>query len=243
VEARNGRISFFSFGRAKQMIAKRQIMALAILGTSATAMAATLPASQDVFTYSFTPTFNYNTSPILGSSVTTGGAHDTKSLLQFDLSGLSALGVDDHAILNLYVASGSDFGLPAADPSASSPVTTNVSLVTSSWDESTATASLFPTVESIPFTSFVIDGVHKWVSVDITDQVNAWISAPATNFGLALTQDAVVTGAGNTEVAAFYYASESPANQPNLTVVPEPSTLMLAGVTLAFGAMRRRRTV
>jgi len=215
-------------------------------GSTAIAAPVTISAQQDVFTYAFTPNANYNGSSsgfdtVLSTALDPQG-HDLQSYLQFNFSGVT-LAPGEIARLNLYVGSTTAVGFPGGDPSAVHPSTTNLAVIDESWAEDDVTANDHPPYGPT-FTSFVVDGVNKWVSVDITGQVAQWLAAPATNFGLALTAAAIVPDGTGTSVAVLYNSSESASNNPFIEVVaavPEPASVGLLAVGIALAASGRRR--
>ena len=64
--------------------------------------------------------------------------------------------------------------------------TVTVSPVTSSWTESGTTYNSMPSVGS-SVSSFAVSTAGEYVAVDVTAQVKSWVTAPASDFGLALT--------------------------------------------------------
>lgn len=194
-------------------------------------------ASKDVFVYQFLPTFNFNSggfAPIL-SSGKTGTGHDTRSFLQFDLSGVS-LDAGETATLNLYVKSASSAGF-GVDPTPVAPVIADIYYLTSPWDEATVTWATQPSIGSVVIDSQIIDSINRWVSFDITPLVQVWLANPSMNFGLAVMQNAVVNNGG---FVVAVYESASGVNTPYLQIVPEPSMLNLV-IVVALMALRRHR--
>ena len=99
------------------------------------------------------------------------------SLLQFDFSPLPAgttAAQVSRATLRLFVNRADTPGLLSLSP------------VTSTWGEYSVTASSSPSLgASIAVTQVSVAG--QYVTIDVTSTVQGWISAPTTNFGLALT--------------------------------------------------------
>lgn len=174
--------------------------------------------------------------------------HGTKSLLQFDLSGV-ALGADRvrSATISLFALA----GLPPFDnPSLAFPVTTDLRAITEAWGETTATWADAPAVASAVAASAVQTGVGRWVSFDVTHLVKLWLDDPAMNFGVELSQRDIVgvpQASGRDRFVASLYASSAfadPALRPMLAVAPVPVPAgfgLLALATAALGALRLRR--
>ncbi len=114
------------------------------------------------------------------SNLNVGGGYT--ALLQFDLSALPA-------------------GLPAAQLTratlrlycnrAYSPGAFSAQLLASSWVESTVTYASLPAQGSTVATA-ACTAPDQFVTLDITSAVQGWLTAPVTNFGLALTASAAV---------------------------------------------------
>ncbi len=102
------------------------------------------------------------------------------ALLQFDLSTLPA-GLTSsqvaHATLTVFVNRVNTGG------------TVNLSPVTSAWSESAVTYATMPAIGA-PVDGFSAAAAGQYVTVDVTLLVQGWVTAPATNFGLALTSTA-----------------------------------------------------
>ena len=183
-----------------------------------------------------------NTEPLIGALGETR-AHDTRSLLRFDLGSLAFTpGQVGKATINLFALP----GLPPFDnPTAAQPVTTELHRVTEAWSETTVTWETQPEVAG-PFTSAMQDGVNQWVSFDVTALVRDWLSDPGTNFGIELLQPDIITAASGRPIASLYASSAAAdaALRPflEITAVPEPSTpaLLLGSLGLVGWVSRRR---
>lgn len=183
-----------------------------------------------------------NTIPLIGALGETR-AHDTRSLLRFDLGTLGfSAGQILNARLNLFALP----GLPPFDnPTTSKPITTELHRVTQAWGETTVTWETQPTVAG-SFSSTVQNGVNQWVSFDVTGLVQDWLSDPTTNFGVELLQPDIVIADSGKPIASLY-ASSASANavlRPFLEIstIPEPSTFaLLAGSLGVVGWASRRR--
>jgi hypothetical protein len=199
--------------------------------------------SKDTFVYSFLPTFNFNNpgsgfDTILASGRSNTG-HDLRSLLQFDLTGVT-LPAGGIATLNLFVADGAVVGFPVVNPSPVAPVVTDVFGVTSAWDASTVNWATQPTINPTLVDSETIDGINRLVTFDVTTLVQGWLADPATNFGVSVRQRDVVLNGGS--VQAIYHSAAN-ANRPFLYVgpVPEPSAAVAVLAVGSLLAVRRRR--
>lgn len=94
-------------------------------------------------------------------------------LVQFDLTAIPASSTIAKAYLCVYVnkvaAAGTlDFSLPA-----------------SSWTEGTVTAGSQPTVGSV-FATASVSVANEFILVDVTSEAQAWLAAPAGNFGIEI---------------------------------------------------------
>jgi hypothetical protein len=102
------------------------------------------------------------------------------ALLQFDLSalpaGLTASQVS-HASLTVFVNRVNTGGA------------VNLSPVSSAWSESAVTYATIPAIGA-PVNGFTAAIAGQYVTLDVTSLVRGWVTAPATNFGLALTSTA-----------------------------------------------------
>jgi hypothetical protein len=99
------------------------------------------------------------------------------ALLQFDLStlpaGLTASQIS-HATLTVFVNRVNTSG------------TVSLSPVTSAWSEPAVTYATIPAIGA-PVNGFTATTAGQYVTLDVTSLVLGWVTAPATNFGLALT--------------------------------------------------------
>jgi Collagen triple helix repeat (20 copies) len=99
------------------------------------------------------------------------------ALLQFDLSTLPA-GLTSsqvaHATLTVFVNRVNSGGA------------VNLAPVTSAWNESAVTYATIPAIGA-PVNGFTAANAGQYITLDVTSLVQGWVTAPATNFGLALT--------------------------------------------------------
>ena len=176
---------------------------------------------------------------------TNGGGHDTESLVKFDLTSLGAMTAAQvtSATLSLHVSdvTPTGFGL---NPTGASPIDINLYPALAAWNRATLQWSNKPAVGSL-ISSVNVNSNNYWITYNVTSQVQGWLTNPASNFGLLLSANAIVGGPGNYTIAAFSsgFGNQS-GNAPYLTVVPEPSSIMLAlGLVpvAAFSFWQRRR--
>jgi hypothetical protein len=217
------------------------LLALSVVGVASANPVVVQPdeaASSDTFIYQFLPTFNFETSgpgfQALLSSGETGTGHATKSLIQFDLTGVS-ISPGESAYLWLYVRDTTTTGF-GQNPSSGFPVTANVAAVTSAWTEISVNWGNPPAAGGT-IASASIDGINKWVAFDVTSTVEGWLVNPSTNFGFVISQPSAVLNGG--PVVAVY-DSASGGNHPAL-IVPEPASMGLLAVGAAALLARRRR--
>lgn len=194
----------------------------------------------------------------LGASKTdtAPAVHNTVTLLQFDLSSLSAYTDADvlSATVTLQLAPGLGF---YEDPSSTWPVTIDAYGITGAWTESGVTWVTQPSIGGSAVDSRVVSGTSGAVSFDITTLFKSWLNNSVVNNGVELVQQAQVkdTNTGLRVGATFYSASAGdfaypdgyPAgtatDRPRLQVVtiPEPSTLVLMICGGFLGLARRRK--
>ena len=140
-----------------------------------------------------------NTTPLIGA-LGESRAHDTRSLLRFDLTPLAlSAGQVASAQLKLFALPGLR---PFDNPTSAKPITTELHRVTQAWGETTVTWETQPSVAG-PFTSAVQDGVNQWVSFDVTGLVKDWLSDPSMNFGVELLQPDIVFADSGKPIASL----------------------------------------
>ena len=122
------------------------------------------------------PTMNSGTI----SNVNVGGGYT--GLLQFDLSLLptgTTPGQISRAVLRVYVNRMDTAGLVSIAP------------ITSAWGEYSVTYQTIPAMGAA-VQVFPVSQAGEFVAVDVTSLVQGWVSAPATNYGVALTAGTAV---------------------------------------------------
>jgi hypothetical protein len=185
--------------------------------------------SKDTFGYQFLAAMNFNSGGF-GTSLPAGRTttgHDTKSVLEFDLSTVGLTGSQvASATLELFVIDTTQTGF-GASPSAGSPITVNLSPLAAAWDESTVSWATIPAQGSVE-TSLVISGINQTVSFDITALVKDWLDGALANNGLILEGDQPVGSSPNWVYAVFSSSAGSVAPALVITPVPEPASLSLA---------------
>ena len=153
-------------GRGWMHLALAGTMVLA--GVTAHATEAVLTA--DTYLNSTTPSSNYGS--LTNLYVNSSGV----TLLSFDLSslptGTTATQIGK-ATLRIWVNRVNTKGLVQIAP------------VTGSWQESTATYNGKPGTGST-IASFTAANANQFVAIDVTAQVQSWVTSPSSNFGLAL---------------------------------------------------------
>ncbi|MGA2961835.1 MAG: DNRLRE domain-containing protein [Candidatus Korobacteraceae bacterium] len=149
------------------------IATLLLLVSAASAQSA--PPVGDTIVDSSNPSTNFGSAPNL--AVGSGQS----SLIQFDLSvlpaGLTASQISK-ASLRLFVN----------DVITSGGI--DVSPVTSAWSESAVTYNTAPTVGAPVVSNVPVSTTNTFLVIDITSTVQQWITSPAQNFGVEITNAA-----------------------------------------------------
>jgi hypothetical protein len=169
---------------------------------------------------------NWNAAPfgaLLAAGKTSSG-HDTESFVQFDLSSVPyTAGQVTSATLHLYVVDTAAAGF-GTSPTVASPVLVDLFGVTGSWTEAGLTWGTKPAVSATTTDAVSISAINQWITFDVTSLVVDWLDGSLTNNGLSLVANAIAPVASTAAV----FDSSAGANMPYLTVVPEPSTALLA---------------
>ncbi len=175
--------------------------------------AVTPTLSGDTYVASATPATNF------GSSASLDVGSGSLTLVQFDLSSIPSTATVGVAYLRVYVDKLTTSGSLA------------YALVTSPWNENTVTYSSQPSAAS-PFTTLPVSIANSFVLVDVTPQVQNWITTPAGNFGIE------VTGVGTTNVVLDSKENTLTSHPPELdiTVIGPAGAPGVTGPTGPTGA-------
>lgn len=176
--------------------------------------AATLPASEDTVGFRGKLTLAASKSAVLPVDAT------HKAFVYFNLSDLPAAATIRYARLRLYlpkvIRAGSGLAVQATN---------------GAWDE--ALPSIEPQINSTVITTFPSEvlGAKRFVSVDITPTVQAWLNAPATNEGLAITSIAGATSALTASVHISAKEGSGSGYPAELEVELVPETIADGAIT------------
>lgn len=205
-------------------------------------------ASKDSFGYEFLPTFNFDTGMFalflpVSQTTTPKDGHDIKSILQFDLSSvtLTAAQVTSATLeLNAVDTTTTGFGV---NGTASQPILVNLFAVGSTWTESTVTYGTLPTTAG-QFATASVDTFNQAFTFDVTNLVKQWLDGTLTNHGFFLEAGAPQYHADVDKFGVATFSSSGGAVAPKLTIVPEPSSMVLGLSAVGTVAlMYRRRTM
>jgi hypothetical protein len=175
--------------------------------------AADIPLSADTYISMSVPGSNF------GAALTLTAGSGNAVLLQFDLSGVPLSVNLAKAYLRIFVNK------------VTTPGTLSYSLVTSTWNESAVTFSGQPTVGA-SFANSSVGTANSFILVDVTSQVQSWISSPGTNHGIE------ISGSGATTVSLDSketVATSHPAAL-ELTVIGPPGAIGAGGATGPTGS-------
>jgi hypothetical protein len=201
--------------------------------------------------------------PVIALGKTTGGAHDTVSLAQFDLSGVTATAAEvTSATLRVFSTTSTVVNATNLDPDGGHAIEIAVSAITGTWNRANVTWSNFGvgSPHTVVVNTFEVDALGQFFTVDVTDIVKDWLDGSLTNNGLWL-EATTVMGSGPSGTESPYYAvafnsgflplppfgpGGPNTNGPVLTInaVPEPATVALAVVALpalTWALMRSKR--
>lgn len=141
--------------------------------------------SKDVFVYEYNPYTNYEGSQYLYVGNSGGVGTNYKSFLYFDLSAIPASNSVSSANLKLYVTTKSIVG----------PVTVTAYQLNGPFNSEYLTWNSAINIIGVATTDNVtINGTQQYFSIDITDLASQWVSNAATNYGLCIQINSVVTG-------------------------------------------------
>jgi PEP-CTERM motif len=206
--------------------------------------------SKDTFVYQNLPAFNFD-GGMFGSFLPVGKTaapvpgHDTESLLEFDLSSvtLSAAQVTS-ATLELHAVDTTATGF-GGNPDASHVVAVNLFGIAPTdmhtpWMESTVNWSEVAALTLAgQYASTDITGIDQAFTFDVSTLVKQWLDGTLDNNGMLLIAESAVPVDETFVVATFSSAAGGFA--PKLTIVPEPSSVVLALSALAAVAWLSRR--
>lgn len=199
----------------------------------------------DVFTYQFTATTNYASTPydvLLGASYyPSGGGHSTQSYIRFD----SLPVIDPVSVVSVtlgLMARESSFG---QTPTVTNPVTVALYEAAGTWTESTLNWSNKPGTTGSLLDSVVVNsgsGVYTW---DVTALFLDWLNTPASNHGVVIVREASDWGGVADDYGAMFRSSDyaTASARPFLeivTQVPEPASAALLALGAPLVLLRRR---
>ncbi|MEX0977852.1 MAG: DNRLRE domain-containing protein [Pirellulales bacterium] len=204
--------------------------------------------SKDTFVYQGVADANFDTTQagpffgkVLGVGQTTTG-HTTESLIQFDLSNVGMTSAQAYwSFLELRAVSTVAVGF-GANPTPATPVVVDLYAVAGTWGETDVTWNTPAPATGALFASQTVDAIDQTYTFDITALVKQWLDGTIPNNGMILKGNAPVPS-GMTFAAAVF-SSSSGTIGPRLTIVPEPSSVVLAlSAAGAVGLLYRRRTM
>lgn len=179
--------------------------------------------------------------------------HTTRSLVQFNLSGLGI--ASDRVASATFSLSGIGALPPFAAPSEAFPIIVDLKPVLADWDEGSVTWNTRPEVGDV-LTSVQMTSGTQVLEFDLTDPVMGWLTDPSSNYGFELSQRAVVQAdmpspfTPNDLFATGLFASSAnpeevlrPTLQVSEVPVPVPASglLLLGAAGLLAGIRRSRR--
>src|SRR5258708_13701272 len=215
-------LSDFAGSNVEAKMAKfhRELWLRFLLLTLLSSMAwAQLPVTDDSYVSSAQPTTNNGNNPSLVVQQSSNGM----TLIKLDLSPLQAAGVTssaiDKAYLKLYTSAVTGQG------------TFDLYKVTSSWAEGTVTYNTMPSMTLVTSGTTCPSGVQcvntasKYVQVDITSLLQAWVTTPSSNFGLALKPN-------STTISVTFESKESTTttHAPELNIIYNNNLAQIPGL-------------
>ncbi|MGA2001521.1 MAG: DNRLRE domain-containing protein, partial [Terriglobales bacterium] len=195
------------------------ILLLGVLAFSATVAMAQAPVTDDAFVTQTSADNNFGNQNSLALQA---GAQPTYSYMKFNLSQVPASSTVTKATLRLFVTA------------ATTPGAFDIRLANGLWSESVLTWNNQPgsgpgslvvggsCTSPIPATAdpthpqcITAGQVNGYVIIDITSQVQAWITTPASNYGIVL----VPTSGYSTSVAFDSKESAATSHDPTLDII------------------------
>jgi hypothetical protein len=226
------------------------VASLAMFSTAqAVTIAPSEATSEDTFVYEGFPDDNFdigNAGPtfgrILGVGVTNSG-HTTETLLKFDLSGVGLLSGQVTAATLTLRSQSTPFG---ANPAPANPVLVDLYANAAAFSETGMTWNTARPLGSL-YASTSVNDINTLFNWDVTQLVKDWLDGTIPNHGVLLKGNAAVPVGPTYAVATFGSSSTILGFVPTLTVVPEPSSVVLAlmglGATLIVARKRLARRV
>jgi len=137
--------------------------------------------AKDASIYQFVPnsTFDDEGLSVVNSSI----GHSFHSFIQFDLPAIDPAEIIS-AQLTLFGPQVSGFGV---GPSPAFPIQHDLHLIEQSWAEDAVNWNNQPGVSASPTSSLTLDHDNDFFTFDVTDAVMNWITDPASNFGLRIS--------------------------------------------------------
>ncbi len=167
---------------------------------------ATITASSNTYVLSSNNQVNSSGLNYDGQTYTWCGkfASDIIGLIKYDVSNIPSSSTIDSALMKFYVTN-----VTQSDP------TVRFYNVDSSWDESTVTYNTRPSTTGayVAQQTFTDADIGGWVSIDITEAVQAWVDGTTTNNGLAYISTNL-----STSNVVYFKSDDSSSNKPYLEV-------------------------
>ncbi|MFT3786602.1 MAG: DNRLRE domain-containing protein [Tepidisphaeraceae bacterium] len=172
----------------------------------------------------------------LAAGVNPSGLHNIRSLMKFDLTGVSFNPATEKATITV-TNTASPFG---DNPSAAYPVTVGAYGITSAWSTSTTTWLSQPTIAATHADAQVFSSPSGTTTFDISGLMDGWVNGSVANNGVMFISESgpVVSQAGT--VFPSFLASRAASGQPVLAIVALPEPATMAGLAIAGLALLRR---
>ena len=192
-------------------------------------------SEQDTYVYSGDPNqqhggaWEYNVSNIDSSG------EEGRGLVKFNLSSIAETNAST-AILSLYCTN--------SNTSDSSSQEVYIYRVTSSWNEFLATWNNMPSFTTQDSCSTPIDDDYSgWITWDVTDIVNKWLSGATDNYGFMIISEYNDTNVKSFSGQDFWNASWRPKlymETIESTPIPEPFSIILLGLASLSIGLRKK---
>lgn len=181
----------------------------------------------------------------------TGLGHDCYAFLKFNLSGVT-LDAGEVAVLRLYSTGKGSNVFPTGGVVPGQNTTSGIAKsavaatpITESWVG--AGASYTNMLPKFPVASgpevVTVDAINTWFEINVTSDLQAFLAAPTTNFGWALSRELLDGQTINTYpfMLPVFDSQGATAAQLVIRPIPEPATAGLLVAALPLLAARRRR--